>query len=199
MTVLPSLTARNLGVILTDYPAPPTSLLWPNPADLPSATSAGLPVQAPVIYRLDYCNSLLAGPPASATKLLQHIQNAAARLVFNLPKLSHVTPLLLRDLHWLPVAVCIRFKTTTLAFKAVNGTAPIYLQTLVRQHATQREHLALLYLQAGWCRRHWQQTKLAQQTEESLAIFRKRLKTHLFCLHLDPTCRVSLPSGPCPA
>ena len=42
--------------------------------------------------RLDYCNSFLAGLPASATKPLQHIQNTAAHLIFNLPKFSHVTP-----------------------------------------------------------------------------------------------------------
>ena len=36
--------------------------------------------------------SLLAGLPACAIKPLQLIQNAAARLVFNLPKFSHVTP-----------------------------------------------------------------------------------------------------------
>ena len=42
-------------------------------------------VQALVISRLDYCSSLLAGP-------LQLIQNAAARLVFNLPKCSHSAP-----------------------------------------------------------------------------------------------------------
>ncbi|KAK0133336.1 hypothetical protein N1851_031154 [Merluccius polli] len=54
-----------------------------------------------------------------------------ARLVFNLPKFSHVTPLF-RDLHWLPVAACIRFKTMVLTYKAVNGTAPTYLQALVR-------------------------------------------------------------------
>ncbi|KAK6301287.1 hypothetical protein J4Q44_G00293850, partial [Coregonus suidteri] len=58
-------------------------------------------IQALVISRLDYCNSLLAGLPACAIKPLQLIQNAAARLVFNLPKFSHVTPLL-RTLHWLP-------------------------------------------------------------------------------------------------
>ncbi|KAK0141174.1 hypothetical protein N1851_021816 [Merluccius polli] len=91
--------------------------------------AAQLLVQAPVISRLDYCNSLLAGLPASAIKHLQHLQNAAARLVFNLPKFSHVTSLF-RDLHWLPVASRIRFKTMVLTYKAVNRTAPTYLQVV---------------------------------------------------------------------
>ena len=50
--------------------------------------------QALVLSRLAYCNSLLAGLAACAIKPLQLIQNAAARLVFNFPKFSHVTPLL---------------------------------------------------------------------------------------------------------
>ena len=89
-------------------------------------------VQALVIYRLDYCNSLLSGLPVSV-KPLQCIQNAAALLVFNLPKFSHMTPFL-HDLHWLPVADVILFKMEGLVFKAINGTAPMYLQTLVRPH-----------------------------------------------------------------
>ena len=63
-------------------------------------------VQILVISHLDYCDSLLAALSASVTKLLQHTQNAEARLVYNLPKFSHVTPLLC-DLHWFLVAVRI--------------------------------------------------------------------------------------------
>ncbi|KAK0141647.1 hypothetical protein N1851_020694 [Merluccius polli] len=67
-------------------------------------------------------------------KPLQCIQTAAARPVFNLQKFSHLTPLF-RDLHWLPVAARIRFKTMVLAYKSVNDSAPTYLQGLVRPHA----------------------------------------------------------------
>ena len=42
--------------------------------------------------------------------------------------------LVLRYLHWLSVVACVRFKTVVLAFKAVNRTALIYLQSLVRLH-----------------------------------------------------------------
>lgn len=51
------------------------------------------------------------------TKSLQCIQNAAARLMYNPPTFFQVTRLL-RDLHWLPVAACIRFKMMVLVFKA---------------------------------------------------------------------------------
>ena len=54
---------------------------------------------------------------------MQRIQNVAARLVFNLPKFSHVTPLF-RDLHWLPVVARIRFKMMVLAYKAVDWNCP---------------------------------------------------------------------------
>ncbi|KAI4880081.1 hypothetical protein NFI96_006063 [Prochilodus magdalenae] len=75
-----------------------------------SQEATQLLVQSLVISRLDYCNSLLAGLPLRAIRPLQLVQNAAARLIFNLPKFTHVTPLL-RSLHWLPVVAQIRFKT----------------------------------------------------------------------------------------
>ena len=90
-----------------------------------------LVVQALVTSPLDYCNSLLAGLLASASKLLQHIQNTAACLIFNLPKFSHESQPC--DHHWLPAVAHIRYKIMALAFKAVNITAPIY-------HTPQRKH-----------------------------------------------------------
>ncbi|XDV44123.1 hypothetical protein PO909_012458 [Leuciscus waleckii] len=80
-------------------------------------------VQALVISRLDYCNALLAGLPACATKPLQMIQNAAARLVFNEPKRAHVTPLFI-SLHWLPLAARIKFKALTLATELSQAQLP---------------------------------------------------------------------------
>ena len=41
-------------------------------------------------------------------------------------KFCHITPLLW-ELHWLPVEFRISFKILCLAFKTLNGLAPIYL------------------------------------------------------------------------
>ncbi|KAI4887534.1 hypothetical protein NFI96_017105 [Prochilodus magdalenae] len=102
-----------------------------------SQEATQLLVQSLLISRLDYCNSLLAGLPLRAIRPLQLFQNAAARLIFNLPKFTHVTPLL-RSLHWLPVVARIRFKTLMLTYKAKNGPAPPYLMATVKSRSVLR-------------------------------------------------------------
>ncbi|XP_059186272.1 uncharacterized protein LOC131969129 [Centropristis striata] len=159
-------------------------------------------VQALVISRLDYCNSLMAGLPAKAIRPLQLIQNAAARLVFNLPKFSHTTPLL-RSLHWLPVAARIRFKTLALAYSAANGSGPTYIQDLVKLYTPARplrsasaKQLATPTL-CGSTRlkttsrlfsvlapKWWNELPTDIRTSDSLYIFRRRLKTYLFQQYL---------------
>ena len=59
-------------------------------------------VQAVIMSRIDYCNSLLVGVPSTQLSKLQRLQNAAARLVSNVAKYDHITPTLV-NLHWLPV------------------------------------------------------------------------------------------------
>ena len=54
-----------------------------------------------VISRMDYCNSVLVGLPASTLAPLQRAQNAAARLILGLSRRSHITRAL-QQLHWLP-------------------------------------------------------------------------------------------------
>ncbi|KAI4899640.1 hypothetical protein NFI96_008091 [Prochilodus magdalenae] len=102
-----------------------------------SQEATQLLVQSLVISRLDYCNSLLAGLPLRAIRPLQLVQNTAAHLIFNLPKFTHVTPLL-RSLHWLPVVARIRFKTLMLAYKAKNGPVPPFLTAMVKSRAVPR-------------------------------------------------------------
>ncbi len=94
-------------------------------------------VQALFLSRFDYCNALLAGLPASSIKPLQLIQNAAARLIFNEPKRTHVTPLFI-NLHWLPIAARIKFKALMFANRTTSGSAPLYLHSLLQTYMPSR-------------------------------------------------------------
>jgi len=114
-----------------------TNRHYNSPADLPCTTlgGSGPSLQSMLhnslskhLFRLGYCNGLLAGLPACSIKPLQLIQNAAARVVFNEPKRAHVTPLLIK-LHWLPVAARIKFKALTCAYRITTGIAPSYLNS----------------------------------------------------------------------
>ena len=85
-------------------------------------------VHAFITSRLDYCNSLVCGVPKDQISKLERVQNAAARLVMDIGKYSHVTPSLY-DLHWLPVHARIHFKILLLTFKVSHGKAPAYLSS----------------------------------------------------------------------
>ena len=74
-------------------------------------------VHAFVTSRVDYCNSLLYGLPASHLNKVQRVLNVAARLVCCAPRYWRITPLLY-ELHWLPVRQRISFKILLFVFKA---------------------------------------------------------------------------------
>ena len=162
-------------------------------------------LQAPVISHLDYCYSLLAGLPTSAFKLLQLIQNAAVRFVYNLPNSSMwptssvtSTGFLLR-----PASYSRRWCWPS------RPSTELHLSTSKHwsDHTPQREHFTLLtsdgrllppslrankahsaksqlfsVLEPQW----WNELLTNVRTTESLSIFIKILKTHLFRLHLEP-------------
>ena len=87
-------------------------------------------VLAVVISRLDYCNSVLASVPLATLEPLQRVQNAAARLIFELSPREHITPSLLQ-LHWLPVSWRIQFKLCSIMHSVHTGRCPAYLTNIV--------------------------------------------------------------------
>ena len=87
-------------------------------------------VQALVLSKLDYCNSLLIGTVNYQLGKLQHIQNVACRIVCNVKKYDSITPHL-KKLHWLKIQERIIYKVATIMFKCLKGTAPPYLKSLL--------------------------------------------------------------------
>ncbi|XDV14302.1 hypothetical protein PO909_014574 [Leuciscus waleckii] len=160
---------------------------------------AGFLCPALVITRLDYCNALLAGLPSCATKPLQMIQYAAARLVFNEPKRAHVTPLFI-SLHWLPLSARIKFKALTLAYRSVTGSAPSYFHSLLQVYIptrslrsvnerrlvvpSQRAKKSLSRTFSFTVPCWWNDLPTGIRNAESMTTFKKELKTLLFREHL---------------
>ena len=86
-------------------------------------------VQALVISRLDYCNSLLCGLPAIPIKRLQRVKNAAARVIAKADRRDHISPIVFK-LHWLPVKLRMKYKILLLTYRALHGLAPTYITEL---------------------------------------------------------------------
>jgi len=70
--------------------------------------------------------SLIIDLPRTHIQRLQSVQNAVARLIFNLRRCDHIADALV-SLHWLRVPERIIFKVATLMYRALHGFAPPYL------------------------------------------------------------------------
>src|SRR4029434_6472653 len=100
---------------------------------------------------------------------------------------------LLIELHWLPVAARIKFKSLMLAYRVLTGSAPTYLNALVRANvprtlrSSSERCLALPSVQARQSRlfsfvvpRWWNELPSTTRAGASLSTFKKLLKTQLF-------------------
>ena len=81
-------------------------------------------VHALIIGRIDYFKSLLSVHLLYLQRA-ERLQNAAARLMSNVPRFSHITPVLC-SLHWLPVKFRIDLKYFLLLKPSTIGRAPGY-------------------------------------------------------------------------
>ena len=152
-------------------------------------------VQALILSRLNYCNSLLVGTPDCYLSHLQHIQNMACRVVCNMRKYNHVTASM-KTLHWLKLREHISYKIASLVHRCKMGSAPQYLVDLLptATHNCSLRSSTSSNLQPARCK-----TSLAKEgsfssggpniwnslppniwAEKSRDNFKKRLKTLLF-------------------
>ena len=93
-----------------------------------------------VLSNLDYSNSLLSGLPDSSIKILQKVQNSAARLVPG-RNANHSSTENTKQLHWLPIKQHIDYKVLTLVHKCQHQKAPKYLQDLLNEKMARRQGL----------------------------------------------------------
>lgn len=198
-----TLTSRNQGVTLAELsfaanisvPIHSLRLILHNiTRTRPFLTQEGaqVMVQALVIACQVYCSLPLACVPELVIWPLQLTQNAAAWLIFNLPKFFHT------NLLQFPVDVQIQFKTQVLACRAVNDSGPFYILDMAcpicfvtaNQLATPSVWRGpAKTLQSQDCCADLtlvKQTPPWHQYSRKCYMFCHRLKTHLFKLHLSP-------------
>ncbi len=94
-----------------------------------SVSDAEKLIHAFLTSRLDYCNALLGGCPASSINKLTIVKNAAARVLTRSRKYDHITQIL-QSLDWLPIKFRISYEILLLPYKALDGLAPVYLTSL---------------------------------------------------------------------
>ncbi|KAF7246224.1 Oxygen-regulated protein 1 [Varanus komodoensis] len=80
---------------------------------------------------------LYVGLPLKMVRILQLVQNRAARLLMGTGHYVHMTPVL-RWLHWLPIEVQAQFKVLVMTYKALNGLGPGYLKERLRPYVPAR-------------------------------------------------------------
>ena len=151
-------------------------------------------VHSLIFSNLDYCNILYYNMPSYKLNKLQKIQNYAARVLTNTSKYSHITPVL-KSLHWLPVKSRIEFKILVFTYNCLNSNTTSSINTLIAQHhparplrSSNKNLLVEQKVRYNSGSRSFQfaspylWNKLPEdiKSSETLSIFKKRLKTHLF-------------------
>ena len=134
--------------------------------------------------------------------------NAAARLIFSSSRFQHITPLL-RHLHWLKASERIAFKQSVLVYKCLHGSAPAYLtdercqvaDVEARQRLRSSSSSSLIVSRTRLltvgdrafpvaAARVWNSLPDLVTSAPSVAVFRSRLKTHLFNISYPCVCTV---------
>ena len=122
-----------------------------------------------------------------------------SKVIFNLRRCDHITDALI-SLHWLRVPERIILKVATLTYRALHGSAPLYLASSFRcvadmPHRRKLRSASTEQLDVPTCRRSstiggrafpvvgakvWNGLPSDVTSVSSLSVFKNRLKTYLF-------------------
>ena len=80
-------------------------------------------IQGLVLSHLDFANSILAASPDNIIKMLQRVQNMAAKVILGKNRQDSASACIIK-LHWLPIKECIKHKVLTLVYNALT-TMPL--------------------------------------------------------------------------
>ena len=144
-------------------------------------------VHSVISSKLDYCNVILFGIKQNFIQKLQKVQNAAARLIYKLPKYSSVSHAI-RELHWLRVDQRIVYKILLIVYKHFSCISPGYLNNLLEIVNVETRTLKLNHYTSKYGRRafsyvaprFWNRLPQCLRTETSLDVFKKKLKHIMF-------------------
>lgn len=150
-----------------------------------------------VLSHLDYANCILNNTPKKDIKLLQQIQNMAAKLICGKSKYDSNTECL-KTLHWLPVKNRIQFKTLCIVYKCLNGKGPTYLKELLIEENSTKHNLrsCKIYKQLAVPRtkrktfadhafsvagpKLWNSLPNTAKMADNYELFKQKLKSYLF-------------------
>ncbi len=204
--LVPSSTVKNLGVVLDSNLSFENHISHVTKTALShlrniaklrnmlSFSDAEKLVHAFMTSRLDYCNALLGGCPASSINKLQIVQNAAARVLTRSRKYF-----ILLHFYSLCTGYLLSFVSVTKYYylpKALNGLAPAYITNLLSRYnptcSLRSQNSGLLVVpriakstKLGRNFSHlapklWNSLSDNVQCSDTLSLFKSRLKTHLF-------------------
>ncbi|KAI5086528.1 hypothetical protein C0J45_2243, partial [Silurus meridionalis] len=128
-------------------------------------------VHAFMTSRIDYCNALLGGCPASLINKLQLVQNAAARVLTRSRKYDHITPIL-SSLHWLPVNELL-YQYDPPRLLRSKGVGYLLVPQIMKTTAGGRSF-------SYKAPQLWNSLPISVRDSDTVSVFKSRLKTYLF-------------------
>jgi len=170
-------------------------------------------VSSLILSRLDYGNATLVSISSHLLSWLQSVMNTAARHIFSSSNFQHITSLLCQ-LHWQKAPEQTAFKYAVLVYKCLHVTAPAYLTDefcpvadieacqQLRSSSSSSSSLIVSRTRLSTvvdrafpvaAARVWNSRPDLVTSAPSVAVFRSRLKTHLFYFLPFPLVTVQCP------